>query len=205
MYNICKELLIMDENLAKIRHERSKKDFPMLTLEDDEYVEYAFKRASVCLMLIMAGTGIGVIIILLGFLLVLLGQSMIDEMGKKFLFIMLFALFASVIVIRIVALKTYRGNRLFITNQRVIQLLMTSLVSSSVNAIDLTGVEDVSFHQDGIMPRIFHYGTLRLATVGDETTYTFKYSDITPEDMKAISKMITDAKKRNRRNDKENA
>ena len=55
------------------------------------------------------------------------------------------------------------------------------------------------------MPRIFHYGTLRLATVGDETTYTFKYSDITPEDMKAISKMITDAKKRHRRNDKENA
>lgn len=195
----------MDENLAKIRHERSKKDFPMLTLEDDEYVEYAFKRASICLMLIMAGTGIGVIIILLGFLLVLLGQSMIDEMGKRFLFIMLFALFASVVVIRIVALKTYRGNRLFITNQRVIQLLMTSLVSSSVNAIDLTGVEDVSFHQDGIMPRIFHYGTLRLATVGDETTYTFKYSDITPEDMKAISKMITDAKKRHRRNDKENA
>ncbi len=191
----------MDENLAKIRHERSKKDFPMLNLEDDEYVEYAFKRANICLMLIMAGTGIGVIIILLGFLLVLLGQSMIDEMGKRFLFIMLFALFASVIIIRIVAIKTYRGNRLFITNQRVVQHLMTSLVSSSVNAIDLTGVEDVSFHQDGILPRIFHYGTLRLATVGDETTYTFKYSDISPEDMKAISKMITDAKKRSKKDD----
>ena len=201
MYNILKELLIMDENLAKIRHERSKKDFPMLNLEDDEYVEYAFKRANICLMLIMAGTGIGVIIILLGFLLVLLGQSMIDEMGKRFLFIMLFALFASVIIIRIVAIKTYRGNRLFITNQRVVQHLMTSLVSSSVNAIDLTGVEDVSFHQDGILPRIFHYGTLRLATVGDETTYTFKYSDISPEDMKAISKMITDAKKRSKKDD----
>ena len=189
----------MDENLAKIRHERSKKDFPMLTLEDDEYVEYAYKRANVCLMLIMVATGVGVIILLLGFLLVLLSQARLDEMGKKFLFIMLFALFASVIIIRIVALKTYRGNRLFITNQRVVQLLMTSLVSSSVNAIDLTGVEDVSFHQDGILPRIFHYGTLRLATVGDETTYTFKYSDISPEDMKAISKMITEAKKRSKK------
>ena len=189
----------MDENLAKIRHERSKKDFPMLTLKDDEYVEYAYKRANVCLMLIMVATGVGVIILLLGFLLVLLSQARLDEMGKKFLFIMLFALFASVIIIRIVALKTYRGNRLFITNQRVVQLLMTSLVSSSVNAIDLTGVEDVSFHQDGILPRIFHYGTLRLATVGDETTYTFKYSDISPEDMKAISKMITEAKKRSKK------
>ncbi|MBP5648222.1 PH domain-containing protein [Candidatus Saccharibacteria bacterium] len=191
----------MDANLAKIRHERSKKDFPMLNLEDDEYVEFAFKRANICLLLILAGTGVGAIIILLGFLLVLLGQSMIDEMGKNFLFIMLFALLATVLMVRAVALRTYRGNRLFVTNQRVIQLLMTSLVSSSVNAIDLPSVEDVSFRQDGILPRLFHYGTLRLATVGDETTYTFKYSDITPEDLKAISKMITDAKKKNKKND----
>lgn len=191
----------MDANLAKIRHERSKKDFPMLSLEDDEYVEFAFKRSNICLLLILAGTGIGAIIILLGFLLVLLGQSMIDEMGKNFLFIMLFALLVTVLMVRAVALRTYRGNRLFVTNQRVIQLLMTSLVSSSVNAIDLSSVEDVSFRQDGILPRLFHYGTLRLATVGDETTYTFKYSDISPEDLKAISKMITDAKKKNKKND----
>ena len=32
----------MDNNLAKIRHERSVKDFPGLKLEDDEYVEFAF-------------------------------------------------------------------------------------------------------------------------------------------------------------------
>ena len=33
----------MDEGLAKIRHARSTKDFPYLKLEDDEYVEFAFK------------------------------------------------------------------------------------------------------------------------------------------------------------------
>ena len=37
----------MDENLAKIRHERSKKDFPGLRLDEDEYVEFAFRRAKV--------------------------------------------------------------------------------------------------------------------------------------------------------------
>jgi hypothetical protein len=31
--------------------------------------------------------------------------------------------------------------------------------------------------------------------VGDETTYTFKYSDISPEQLKAVSKMVTEAKK----------
>ena len=48
----------MDESLARIRHERSKKDFPGLRLEDDEYVEFAFKRARVCLLMI-----IGVVIL----------------------------------------------------------------------------------------------------------------------------------------------
>lgn len=191
----------MDENLGKIRHERSKKDFPMLNLDDDEYVEFAFKRARICLYLILCGTSFGVILVLLAFLLTLLGQSMIDEMGKHFLFIILLALLASAVIIGMIALTTYRGNRLFVTNKRVIQMVMSSLVSSSINAIDLASVEDVSFRQDGIMARLFHFGTLRLATVGDETTYTFKYSDVTSDDIKAISKMITDAKKKQKKDD----
>ncbi len=189
----------MDESLAKIRHERSKKDFPMLKLADDEYVEVALSRARICLWAILGGTALCVIIILLAFLLVLLGQQMLDEMGKNFLFIILFALLASAVVIGLIALRIYNGNKLFVTNRRVFQLLTTSLVSSSTNVIDLPSIEDASFHQNGILQQLLHYGTLRLATVGDETTYTFKYSDIKPEQMEKISKLITEAKKRLKR------
>ena len=189
----------MDEGLAKIRHERSKKDFPGLSLEEGEYVEYAFKRATICLLMIMGGMAFGIIVVLLGFLVALMGQSMIDEMGRKFLFIILFALLAAAVIMGMVAMVTYRGNRLYVTNRRVIQLMMNSLVSSSKNAIDLPSVEDVSFHQDGLLQKIFGFGTLRLATVGDETTYTFKYSDISPEDLEGISKLVSDAKKRSRK------
>jgi len=189
----------MDQSLAKIRHERSKKDFPMLSLADDEYVEVALSRARICLWAILGGTALGVIIILLAFLLVLLGQQMLDEMGRNFLFIILFALLASAVVIGLIALRIYNGNKLFVTNRRVFQLLTTSLVSSSTNVIDLPSIEDASFHQNGILQQLLHYGTLRLATVGDETTYTFKYSDIKPEQMEKISKLITEAKKRLKR------
>ena len=72
---------------------------------------------------------------------------------------------------------------------------MNSLVSTSVNIIDLGSIEDASFRQDTIWQKMFNFGTLRLSTVGDETTYTFKYSDIAPEDLKAITKLITNAKK----------
>ena len=191
----------MDENLAKIRHDRSKKDFPGLRLEDDEYVEFAFKRASICLLMIVVGTGLALIVILLGFLTMLMGQALLDDIGKNFMYIILVALLAAAIVIGLVALRVYNGNKLFITNKHVIQMLMISPVVSSVNVIDLSSIEDASFRQDNILQNLFHYGTFRLSTVGDETTYTFKYSDISGEELNAVTKLITDAKKKHRKKD----
>lgn len=191
----------MDESLAKIRHERSKKDFPGVSLEEGEYIEFAFSRAKIILALILGGTAFGVIVVLLAFLVALLGQDSLDEMGQKFLFIILMALLAAAVIMGMVALTTYRGNKLYVTNRRVIQLVMNSLVSSSTNAIDLESVEDVSFHQDGILQRLLHFGTLRLATVGEETTYTFKHSDISSEDLEAVSKLVTEAKKKAQKKD----
>lgn len=184
----------MDESLTKIRHDRSKKDFPLVKLDDDEYIEFAFKRARICLMMIMGGTALGLIVVLLAFLLVLMGQAMLDEMGKNFLFIILFALLAATTLIGLVSWRVYQGNRLFITNKHAIQMTMESLVSTSFNAIDLSSIEDASFRQDSLMQKLFHYGTFRLSTMGDETTYTFKYSDITPSDLKAVIKLISSAK-----------
>ena len=191
----------MDESLVKIRHERSKKDYPGLRLEDDEYVEFVFKRASICLFLILGGTALSVILVLTAFLIFLLGQAMIDEMGQRFLFIILTALLFAAVIIGVVALMIYNGNRLYVTNKHVVQLVMNSLVSSSENMIDLPSIEDVSFRREGIMQQMFHYGTLRLATVGDETTYTFKYADISSEQLKAVSKLVTESKKNKKKSD----
>ena len=185
----------MDENLAKIRHERSVRDFPNLKLEDDEYVEFAFSRAKICLIMIIVGTALGLGVILLGFLLVLLGQESIDEMGRHYLFIILFALLAAAIVIGIISTMIYRGNKLIITNKRVIQLIMTSPTAHSMNIIELRKIEDASYKREGILQALFNYGTFRLSTVGDETTYTFKYSDITTEELKEVSKLISKKQK----------
>ena len=188
----------MDESLAKIRHDRSVKDFPGLRLEDDEYVEFYFRRAKVCLWAIWGGTFFGLVFILLAFLLVLLGQSRLDEMGVNFMYIILFALLAAALLIGVISLKVYKGNKLFITNRRAIQFVMDSLVSTSINIIDLVSIEDASFRQESLLQKMFHFGILRLSTVGDETTYTFKYSDIKPEELKAVTDLISAAKKANR-------
>lgn len=184
----------MDTSLAKIRHARSEKDFPGLRLEEDEYVEFFFRRAKVYLRLIWGVLFVGLVIILLAFLLVLLGQSRLDAMGVNFLFIILFTLLAVTVIGGIIALKIYSGNKLYITNKHVIQMIMNSPVSTSINVADLLSIEDASFRQENILQKMFHYGTLRLATVGDETTYTFPYSDIAPADLRAVTDLITKAK-----------
>lgn len=184
----------MDEGLAKIRHERSVKDFPFLELEDNEYVEYAFKMAKTWLYLILGGLAAGLIFILLAFLLVLMGRDSLDETGANFLYIILGALLFSVFLVGLFTIMVYRGNKLFITNKHVIQMTMVSPMASSVNMIDLASIEDTSFSQNGIMQKMFGYGTFRLSTVGEETTYTFKKSDITAEELRAVSKLVTKAK-----------
>lgn len=185
----------MDEGLARIRHERSVKDFPFLKLEENEYVEFAFKRARIWLNLIMGSLGAGLIFILLAFLLVLMGQDSLDGIGISYLYIILGALLLAVVLAGVFTMMVYKGNRLFITNKHVIQMVMISPLSNSLNMIDLSSIEDTSYSRDGLVQQIFGYGTFRLSTIGDETTYTFKKSDITQEELKAVSKLITSAKK----------
>lgn len=186
----------MDENLVRIRHERSKKDFPFLTLEDDEYVEFAFTRAKICYMMIIAMVAGGLILLLFLFLMVLLGQSSLDTMGRNFMYMILLTLVVAALLTGVVATMVFRGNRLYITNKHAIQLVMKSPVVRSVNIIDLSSIEDASFHQNGILQTMFHYGTFRLSTVGDETTYTFPFSDIAPSELKVVSKLISAAKEK---------
>lgn len=185
----------MDKALAKVRHERSKKDFPFLKLEEDEYVEFAFSRARVCLAMIFGGVALSLILLLLTFLVVIAGQQELDESGRKFLYVILMVLVVMAILIGLTALLIYRGNKLLITNKHVIQMIMKTPVATSMNMIDLSSIEDASFRQNGITQKMFHYGTLRLSTVGDETTYTFEYADVSQNELKEISKLVTEAKK----------
>lgn len=185
----------MDESLTKIRHDRSVRDFPDLNFQEDEYIEFAFKRAHICFMMIIIGTAIAIILILLVFLAMLLADVDLGETGRNFVFIILGTLLVFSILNAFIALRIYNGNRLYITNHRVIQKIMTAPTVYSTNIIDLASVEDASYHQGGLFATLFHFGTLRLSTIGDETTYTFKYSDISSKELEAVTKLITDAKK----------
>lgn len=185
----------MNESFTNIRHERSKKDFPHLKLEDGEYVELAFSRAKIYLMAILGGCVATAVILLIVFAITMGTGSFSTDAGRNFLAIVFLVVITVVVLAGLISLRIYRGNKLFITNKRVMQFSMASLVASSVNIIDLKSIEDASFHQNSLLQKIFKFGTLRLSTVGDETTYTFPYSDISGEELKVIAYLVSNAKK----------
>jgi hypothetical protein len=57
----------------------------------------------------------------------------------------------------------------------VIQEIQTSLFTKHEQTVSLVNIEDASFVQRGILQTMLNYGSIRLSTEGDETTYRFSY------------------------------
>ncbi|MBR3414610.1 PH domain-containing protein [Candidatus Saccharibacteria bacterium] len=191
----------MKQDLVKVHHARSKKDFPELKLKDDEYVALAVYRSKLGLTFIWAAAALAIILITFAMSVVTIstaGQTtgLINDNSLPYLYMIVFVLFAAIILIASVSTKVYKGNRLYVTNKRLIHYEQTSLTAKSVNTIDLVSVEDVSFKQKGIIDQFFQLGSLRMSTVGDETTYTFKYAAKPTDELETISYLIHVAKTR---------
>jgi len=187
----------MKKSLVRIRHARSKKDFPFLSLEEGEYVELMITRSKVGLILLWVA--VLVVMVLLGIVFAIAISALTrarNVSGATMGYFWLFAGCLAVIVMGmgLLASKVYLGNKLFVTNKRMFNYKVDSLFTKSVNVIDLVRIEDVSFKQSGIFDQMFSMGTIRMSTVGDETTYTFKYVDTPKDEMDLIAHLVHNQK-----------
>ena len=195
----------MKKELEKLRHARSAKDSPNIDLNEDEHVVLSMTRTKLGLIGIWLFAS--VVIILLTMLLVVVANNptvsgFLDAVGSestKYLYILIGLAYFIIILATIVSHIVYRDNKMYITNKRAIQQIRTSLFSNSTNVIELERIEDVSFHQNGFFGSIFNIGTLRMSTVGDETTYTFQMLDTPTDEVETISKLVRESHKRQAR------
>ena len=185
----------MKESLESIRHARSQKDFLFLNLEDGEYVELVITRAKIGLI------AIWFLAIVTTLILILCSITLPDLFPKggfisftgnienifSLVFIVLFGL---ILIVALVGTKVHFGNKLFITNLRAIKISTAGLFNNSASVIELSRIEDVGFKQDNFLQNTFGYGTIRLSTVGDETTYNFPFVATPTDEMQTISHLI---------------
>ncbi|MDO5480977.1 MAG: PH domain-containing protein [Candidatus Saccharibacteria bacterium] len=190
----------MQKDLAKLRHQRSQKDFPDLKLEDSEYVVLDVRRSPLGLVAIWGLAALIVVLLGISFSMARFSDALnvlgFQAQALNYILLIIMILLAIAILSALIATKVYKENRLIVTNRRLFHHNSISLFAKSLNVIDLTSIEDVSFRQSGIIDQIFKIGTIRLSTVGDETTYTFKYVDTPTDELDTITHLVHQEKER---------
>ena len=190
-----KPFTISDE--LKRKHEKSVQQYPNLNLSEGEYVILDIKRHPIG-MLIPAIVSIFLVVIIMIFVMFYpsiardsilpIMPSVTDIFGVAVLLIGLVVLGGAV------ALWIYLQNQFFMTNESVIQEIQESLFSRREQTVSLGSIEDASFRQSGIIQTIFNYGTIRLSTEGEETTYRFHFVANPREQIAIINNAIEDFK-----------
>jgi hypothetical protein len=164
---------------VEARHKESQRLYPQLNLSVGEYVISAVRRHPIGLIIPMA---IGTIVIALVTTVLINYQAFADQLNLTGLLadpatmtapLLLFD--ALIAVIMFVVYYVYVNNKFFLTNESVIQEIQVSLFSRLEQTVSLSNIEDASYTQLNILQLIFNYGSIRLSTEGDETTYRFTF------------------------------
>ena len=191
----------MKDETIKLKHARSVKHYPDISLEEDEYVVLDMHRSP--LGLIGIWSVVSLCIIVLSFCLIaffgneeITSKSFIqlNDTARGYLALIIVVIYAGIILGGVIGQVIYNANRMIVTNMRAIQKIRTSLFANSTNIIELKRIEDVSFRQGGIIDHILRMGVLRMSTVGSETTYTFPCLDTPKDEVEIISNLIHDLK-----------
>lgn len=162
---------------AKARHEESVRKYPNLNLSEGEYIINEVRRHPIGLIPIVGIAGFMVLLVLAGLIAYpsfeLSSAGTIPAFGTIVLpAVLLIVLF---LLGGYIAVWVYLNNKFFLTNESVVQEIQVSLFARHEQTVSLINIEDASFRQNGLLQTIFDYGSIRLSTEGDETTYRFNY------------------------------
>lgn len=163
---------------VKAKHDASMQQYPFLNLSDAEYIVNAVRRHPIGLVAPLALTAVLLSIIFF----VLFNYSSLAAASTTFIFPSLQDVFFPLIALAaaigfggFAVVYVYLANKFFLTNESVIQEVQLSLFSRYEQTVSLGNIEDASYTQEGVLQSILDYGSIRLSTEGDETTYRFKY------------------------------
>lgn len=187
---------ISDELRAK--HDAAVREFPSLNLSEVEFVISAVPRHQIGVFKPLIGTGLAITVVAAfmfnySFIVSKLG---IAATAPATWMILLggVAVIVALALICYGAVWIFNSNRFFLTNESVIQEIQQGMFTHREQTISLANIEDASYSQAGPLQMLFNYGTIRLSTEGDETTYEFSYVANPREQIGILNNAVEDFK-----------
>lgn len=183
---------------TKMRHDRSVNDFPEIDLDDDEYVEVSLSRHPIGIGMIWLGEAVAAAACLALWVFLMSSSSSLtinfDSSAKFYISVVIFGLLGLMLVFGWAGTYVYKNNKFIVTNKRVIQRITSGLFHRSFQTIDIESIEDISYSQSNIFQQMLNYGSIRMSTIGDESTYSLSYVVDPASQISTISKIVSKIK-----------
>lgn len=148
---------------------------PMVVLQPGERVVGEIKRHPFGIIRLYVGVVLATALAAgLGFV-VLPGmlQSSNDGSAMTQIYIGL-ALIITIMILGLgVATTVYWQNMWIVTTDSITQITQSGLFSRQVSQLSMDNLEDVTVDQNGIIPHIFNFGTLKVETAGERSKFLF--------------------------------
>jgi len=171
-----KEQIVTDS--AKPKHEKPSSDFE-LNLGEDEYVIMSVNRHPLGLFLPVF---LGLILLILSLTLLLNVNDVAtfivgsDKSFDPTLLVLPILLFTALVGFGIyVVYYVFKSSKMFLTNERVVQIIQRSIFSKHEQIISLSDIDNVSFSQNGIIQQLFNFGSIKLSGEGVGLSYNFRF------------------------------
>lgn len=158
-------------------HIDSERKYPLLNLSEGEYVISSFRRHPIGIISIWAIVILSIITVLAlpaMFVALDIGSTIkLSATASAALGLVLLGVVVLAILAGMIATYVYESNAFYLTNENVTQRIQAGLFSRKIQTISLGSIEDVSYRRNGVIQTILNYGSIRLSTEGEETTYRF--------------------------------
>lgn len=97
------------------------------------------------------------------------------ETAKGILALVSFFIIIGDIIVTFIAAFLFKSNVIYVTSEKLAQVLYTSLFNRKISQLSIGDVQDVTVTQKGIFAHIFKFGTLVIETAGEQQNYTFSF------------------------------
>lgn len=162
----------------KQRHDSSVSENSNLDLNETEYVIANIPRSTVGLLVPLVGAFVLVCLFVAGIISypIIVGDLQLSDAPNAGIVALVGIVLCAIVAgFTYMNVWIYRANRLYLTNERIIQDIQQSLFSREVQTISLGNIEDVSYKQVGLLQSMLGYGAIDLSTEGDQKAYQMTY------------------------------
>lgn len=158
--------------------ETGKRFFSLIEFDDSEQLLLEVRKHVFGLFIVLISGALISLAVLFGSFAIA-SSGLLSEVGvaeaQKYVALLGFILAVLVIGVTLIYAQLYRSNVVYVTNEKIAQVLYITLFNRKISQLNIGDVQDVTVSQRGVFAHLLGYGTLVIETAGEQQNYTFSF------------------------------